>query len=103
MKKPDCRIPTYTVREFTWAPGSSSLSQRASYGFAEASSLRIPAGKQPGERVWSDACDVGFMVCGRTRNVLFTQVGEDRDPEGEFRSWRFASENNEFEITIFND
>lgn len=94
MRAPDCKIPHYSIHFFTW---------NGNKGAVEASDLRLPAGKQPGERVWSDACDVGFMVCGRTRNVLFTQVGEDRDPEGEFRSWRFASENNEFEITIFND
>ena len=103
MKKPDCRIPTYTVREFTWAPGSSSLSQRASYGFAEASSLRIPAGKQPGERVWNDACDVGFLVEGDTKTVLFTQQGEERNPDGSFRCWVFVSETGMYEIRIIND
>jgi hypothetical protein len=39
-------IPEYNGRKFTWS---------GNRGIVDASDLGIPAGKQPGERVWDDA------------------------------------------------
>ena len=84
----------YSIFYFTWT---------GNRGIVDASDLGLRAGAQPGERVWSDACDVGFWVCGRTRNVLFTLKSEDRHDDGEFRGWTFASDDGQFEINIIND
>jgi hypothetical protein len=97
MKTPDRHIPTYSAELFTW------------YGFAEsgsteASDLGLRAGKQPGEQVWNDSCDVGFFVQGRREKRLYTQVGEKRHPDGEFMAWEFADVDRPGnKIFVYND
>lgn len=96
MKKPDLAIPTYKASQFTW--------QRSQDGAAEASDLGCTVGIAPGRQVWSDACDVGFMlVSDRTgTEKLFTLASERRSGDNELEAWIFVSEDG-FTATIYND
>jgi hypothetical protein len=87
-------LPEYDGARFLWSGNN---------GFVDASDLGIPAGKQPGERVWNDSCDVGFMVRGRQSTLAFLLYHTDRHEDGSFRSWMFRSEGHQFFITIYND
>lgn len=61
-RKPNLPLPTHDGRTFTWT---------GKRGVAEASIL----GRGYTGRVWSDACDVGFLVRGRTETKLFVYHG----------------------------
>lgn len=97
MKKPDLNIPTYDGSLFQWS---------GAHGFAEASSLGINPGITPGRQVWSDSCDLGFLVrshrTGEERLFTLDSCGETRNAEGELTSWRFLGEGG-VTVIIFND
>lgn len=44
------------------------------------------------QRIYDDACDVGFMVCnpGTGQTILVTLFKETRDDEGEVINWLFT-------------
>lgn len=96
MKKPDLSIPTYKARQFSWDADRK--------GAAEASDLGCTAGIAPGRRVWSDACDVGFLVVSDRTGTekLFTLAHERRSADNELEAWVFVSEDG-FTATIYND
>lgn len=81
MHRPDLNIPTYDIRTFTWVGRNGS---------AEASNMGLPPGVSPGQRVWSDSVDVGFMVRGLRETRLFVLTGEERQ-EGDVVGWTFRS------------
>ena len=95
VRAPDLSVPTYAAGQFTWV-GTS--------GHADASDLGISPGVVPGRQVWSDAADVGFLVKGRTAELLFTLAEEKR--EGEVVAWEFRSATEgaaSYRITVTND
>lgn len=57
--------------------------------WAEASDLPEPS------RVYDDACDVGFTIQSfhTGREVVYVQVGENKDQEGGIESWIFEPVN----------
>jgi hypothetical protein len=79
----------------------------------EASDMGYGAGQFLGyicDRVWNDACDVGFWLESSITGVkkLFTFEGEDRSPDGEeLYGWRFNCYDKEgkveFKALIIND
>lgn len=98
MRKPNFNLPTYPYTRFAWKGG---------HGAAEASGLGIPAGAEPGGRVWNDACDVGFIVRGETTDKLFiferTYPAEREDPDSAVDAWLFRSEDGKHTVTVEND
>ncbi len=88
MVKNTLNIPRYSYTQFAWQAGK---------GVAEASSLGIPAGAEPGDRVWADACDVGFVIRGEREDKVFTLVSSD------VAGWEFISTDHKHQVTIFND
>lgn len=56
----------------------------------EMSSLK---GFDPFQRIYDDACDVGFRIESATTNkiVTFYHVSTDKDPEGEIGGWWFEA------------
>lgn len=44
---------------------------------AEASELRVPPGKVPGDKLWWDACDYGFIIESDKTGKQFTFVLEE--------------------------
>ena len=89
-------IPCYDIKQFTW---------ECNEGCAEASSLAICY-----ERVWDDACYVGFEVQGKHEKVLFLLSHIQHDVDGDVVSWMFKSHERtvryrygRFTITVFND
>lgn len=90
-------LPEYDARKFNWG------SPAANVGVCDASDLGIPAGKLPGERVWVDSCDAGFMIKGSRRTLMFILSHDNRHPTGEIWSWCFASEDGSFRVIIYND
>jgi hypothetical protein len=91
--KPNFDIPVHDGSKFDWRGGS---------GYAEASDFGRSVWCR---RVWSDACDVGFVVVSPRTGVkkLFTLVREERDGEGEVTSWKFVECGGDVCITVFND
>jgi hypothetical protein len=85
------RVPCYSYTRFHWFEGN---------GVGDASDLGIPAGAEPGDRVWADACDVGFTVQGEREDKLFIF---DRQTCPGVVCWVFASEDGKHRITIVND
>lgn len=55
------------------------------------------------ERIYDDACDVGFAIRSQTGNVktfyLYTQSGND----GNIDYWEFHSLDDKVVVTVFND
>lgn len=92
-------VPCYDGAGFDWH--GAKLARK---GFAEASSLGLPPGKEPGERVWADSADVGFVVRSHRTGVeaLFTLVGPEYVFEGQVSGWYFVSDAG-VGITVFND
>ena len=89
MDKPISSCPSYDYSRFTWSHG---------LGVADASDLGIPAGAEPGDRVWSDSCDVGFIVRGERDEKVFTLRSA-----GDGAKWIFMSEDRKHTIIVWND
>lgn len=72
VKKADFRLPTHSGKMFTWMRCSDGKAM----GVAEASDFIVVA-----DRVWRDACDVGFYVKSHSTGVeklfLFAWVVSD--------------------------
>jgi hypothetical protein len=69
-------------------------------GFADISDL----GSGPFCQVYNDACDEGFGVIGRNREVIFAKSKTVRDAEQEIEMVEFESISEPgFKITLFND
>jgi hypothetical protein len=96
MKKPDFSIPVYDGALFSWSNAT---------GFVDASSLGINPGITPSRQVWSDSCDLGFMIrsprTGQERLFILDSCGETRNAEGELTSWKFVGE--AVTVVVFND
>jgi hypothetical protein len=88
---------TYTVRQFTWS---------GPFGYSEASDLRVPPGKIPGDRMFDDACDYGFYVQGDVQKIAFffsEDLRRGRGEDAEVCGWEYVSECRKFTIHILND
>ena len=88
---------TYQGQQFAWYENK---------GTAFASDLRCPPGKIPGQQVYRDAADHGFIVIGKVKRILFTLVEEILCGSGMYREvggWKYSSSCGKFNITIFND
>ena len=66
--------PTHSIDRFHFSKSENLL-------VAEMSDL----GRNFAGRIWNDACDVGFGIAGRTRNVLYILSREERAPDGELQ------------------
>ncbi len=61
------------------------------------------------ERVYDDACDVGFtLISSKTgKGVVFALEAEERNRDGDILMWHFVSvtpgHKNKYKITLFND
>jgi hypothetical protein len=55
--------------------------------------------------VWSDACDLGFMVRSHKtdRLVLFTLVDRTYDSEGDLMACIYAGYDCNFTVAVYND
>lgn len=78
------------------------------HGVAEASDIAAALGVRDfiPERVYDDACDVGFtLISDRTgREVVFYLARTHCDDEGDFKYWEFHSLQREgLVVTVFND
>lgn len=89
-------IPRYTYTQFTWHKGN---------GCTDASDLGIPVGAEPGERVYADACDVGFLIVGEREEKLFTldHVEQPFPDLSGVNAWVFTSDDGKHQVTICND
>jgi hypothetical protein len=96
MAQTQKNVVRYDAGQFTWG----NL-----HGIADASELGKAPGVPPFSRVWDDACDVGFVVQGCSRAVVFTLTKEERDADGDVRGWWFASHGvvPEVKVLIAND
>jgi hypothetical protein len=81
-------------KHFTW---TKNLELQKTIGVAEASTLGFRAGKIPGGRIYDDACDFGFVVEGRVKDVIFTYSHYHND------AWKYVSTCGKFALHILND
>lgn len=86
--------------------GSALFSWTRGVGYAELSTLSSI--RRAWDRVWRDACDVGFRIrsqrTGCIKLFVLDVAETKRDSEGEVTSWTFRSHpDREFTIEIFND
>jgi hypothetical protein len=94
MKKANFPIPRYNGSRFTWS---------GRQGFVDASDLGLPPGVGPGQRVWADACDVGFIIQGKREDKLFVlDAWMTSDAPGLIERWDFVSADG-FRAIIYND
>jgi hypothetical protein len=99
MPKVLSSVQRYPYTRFSWI-----MEDRASTGSADASDLGLPAGAEPGSRVYADSADVGFVVMGERSDKLFLLVvtelvDADRTPG----CWVFESEDGLHTVTVHND
>jgi hypothetical protein len=98
MKKPDMPLMIHNASKFSWT---------GDQGVTEASDIRA-FDMRWATQVWSDRCDVGFMLHSDRTGVdkLFILTGSRVQPRGvglaEVLCWHFASEDG-FTVTVFND
>ena len=93
MPKVLSSVPSYPFTRFSW---------KGKHGSAEASDLGLPAGAEPGSRVYADSADVGFVVRGESSDKLFLHVATELDREREAKQWGFESSDG-FTVTVYND
>lgn len=106
MKRPDMAIPEHPGEMFSWF---------RDHGVAMVSDFpRLPrvTGQPPVwgtcgpvvGQVWSDACDLGFMIKSQRtgRSVLFLLENDERSEDGVV-AWNYRSEDGAVTVRIYND
>jgi hypothetical protein len=69
-------------------------------GVAEASDM----GNRHLQRVFDDACDLGFLVEGRRATLIFVMTTIVQDGEGEITGWEYVAVGHpHITITVYND
>lgn len=93
-------IDSYPIRQFSWLKSDKKL-------VAEASTLGIPVGRDPFERLYDDACDVGIRIQGAVENHRFLFNEEEvNEYDNQLVSWKFIPLDPKCpieEVIIFND
>lgn len=56
-----------------------------------ASDLGLSAGQEPGQRLYSDACDIGLAIQSKQTGavVRYSLEATDKDADGDVRAWVF--------------
>lgn len=71
-----------------------------SKGVGEVSEL----GNRHLQRLYDDACDLGFVVDGKYRSLTFVMTAVVQDGEGDITGWDYSAiEMPHITITIYND
>jgi hypothetical protein len=95
MSHPSLIAPVTPAKKFTWVKNT---------GVCEASDLGFRAGQLPGYRLYEDACDFGFRVMGKFKEILFLFDQDVYSPDGtEISGWVYTSWPAGFTLEIFND
>lgn len=89
-------LPEFPIALFNW---------NGNHGSCEMSDIAQGSSNFPWVQLWSDSCDVGFKVIGKTRNIVFSLTHFEIDRlENETKWWELTSVTEPgFKLTIWND